>query len=168
MQSRVLIIEDDPHIASALVRGLELQGYAPVSENRADRAQRLLKTEAFSSVIVDVMLGADSGIELVREVRAAGIDVPILMLSALADVEHRAAGLEAGADDYVVKPFQFDELVARLRVQERRAGNGRSDIVRLSLENRTLEMATESVALTDREFELLSLLVQHAGTPLPR
>lgn len=168
MSSRLLIIDDDPQITSALVRGLALHGYAAHAENRADRALERLRKETFSSMIVDVMLGADSGIDLVREVRARGIDLPILMLSALSDVEHRAAGLEAGADDYVVKPFLFDELVARLRVQEHRAGANRSDPALLSAETRRLTASGQTVSLTEREFALLDLLIRHKGQPIPR
>ena len=92
MTSRLLIIDDDPKIASALVRGLSLHGYAAVAENRADKGLLQLQSGAFSGAIVDVMLGADSGVELVRAARAAGVSIPILMLSALSDVDHRAAG----------------------------------------------------------------------------
>ena len=120
MTTRLLIVDDGPEITSALVRGLALHGYQAEAENRADRALVRLQAQAFSSAIVDVMLGADSGIDLVRAARKAGVTLPIVMLSALSGVEDRAAGLEAGADDYIVKPFSFDELVARLRVQEHR------------------------------------------------
>ncbi|SFU19640.1 response regulator transcription factor [Sedimentitalea nanhaiensis] len=168
MTTRLLIIEDDPEIASALIRGLALYGYDAEAENRADRGLARLMGEDFSGAVVDVMLGADSGIELVRRARAAGMSGPILMLSALSDVDHRAAGLEAGADDYVVKPFLFDELVARLRVQERRADAQHPEPARLSRANRTLSAYSGEVTLTEREFEVLDLLVRHAGTPLPR
>ncbi len=168
MSARLLIIEDDPEITSALIRGLALYGYAAEAENRADRGLARLLDEDFAGAIVDVMLGADSGIDLVRRARAAGMSRPILMLSALSDVAHRAAGLEAGADDYVVKPFLFDELVARLRVQERRAGTLHPQPARLSRADRSLSAACGTVALTEREFDLLALLVRHAGTPLPR
>ena len=94
--------------------------------------------------------------------------LPILMLSALSEVDQRAAGLEAGADDYVVKPFDFDELVARLRVQERRASAVRPEPARLHAGTRVLEGAAGSVTLTEREFALLELLIAHADTPLTR
>lgn len=168
MGTRLLIIDDDPEITSALVRGLALHGYEAVAENRADRALNRLRSEAFSGAIIDVMLGADSGINLVRQARATGVTLPILMLSALSDVEHRAAGLEAGADDYVVKPFNFDELVARLRVQEHRAGVRNPDPARLSAQDRTISASAGSIALTEREFALLQLLTHHAETPLSR
>lgn len=168
MSTRLLIIDDDPEITSALARGLALHGYDAETENRAGRALERLQDGAFSAAIVDVMLGADSGIDLVREARATGVTLPILMLSALSEVEHRAAGLEAGADDYVVKPFHFDELVARLRVQEHRAGGGKRDPARLCRSTRTLRAGPASVTFTEREFELLELLAGTGETPMAR
>ncbi|WP_299740815.1 response regulator transcription factor [uncultured Roseobacter sp.] len=166
--SKLLIIDDDPEITSALARGLALHGYETETENRADRALERLQTGTHVGAIVDVMLGADSGIDLVRTARAAGATLPILMLSALSEVEHRTAGLEAGADDYVVKPFSFDELVARLRVQEHRASAQRPQPARLSRTARTLQNAIDSVALTERECALLELLMRHLDAPVPR
>ncbi|MET4126837.1 response regulator transcription factor [Roseovarius sp. MBR-6] len=165
MTTPLLIVEDDPEITSALIRGLRLHGYGAEAENRAARALERLCSGRFACAIVDVMLGADSGLDLVRAARARGASLPILMLSALADVEHRAAGLEAGADDYVVKPFSLDELVARLRVQERRAE--RQQPARL-LPDRRLVRGTAEVVLTEREYALLRLLMAHGTAPLPR
>lgn len=166
--STLLIIDDDPEITSALSRGLALHGYETVTENRADRAFERAQEGGYDGAIIDVMLGADSGMDLVRRLRESGVSIPILMLSALSDVEHRAAGLEAGADDYVVKPFSFDELVARLRVQEQRVAQQRPPAAQLSRQSRTLTVGTECIALTEREFALLELLAQHAGHPLSR
>ena len=168
MTPRLLIVDDDPQITSALARGLALHGYAAETENRADRALHRLLAEPFRGAIVDVMLGADSGLDLVRTARARGATLPILMLSALSEVEHRAAGLEAGADDYIVKPFSFDELVARLRVQERRADRQAPQSARLTLPDRVLTGPAGEVTLTEREADLLCLLAEHAGTPLHR
>ncbi|MEM9551796.1 MAG: response regulator transcription factor [Pseudomonadota bacterium] len=166
--TRILIVDDDPEIASALARGLALQGYQAETENRADRGLQRLTKDSFGAAIVDVMLGADSGIEMVRTARARGALLPILMLSALSDVEDRAAGLEAGADDYVVKPFSFEELVARLRVQESRAQAQRPDPASLSSKTRDLVAKEATANLTEREYELLVLLAERAGTPVSR
>lgn len=166
--STLLIIDDDPEITSALARGLALHGYETETENRADLALERLQSGRHVGAIVDVMLGADSGIELVRTARASGATLPILMLSALSEVEHRAAGLEAGADDYVVKPFNFDELIARLRVQEHRVGTQRPQPARLNRSSRALRTATQSVTLTERELSLLDLLMQSPDRPVPR
>ena len=165
---RLLVIDDDPEILSALARGLALHGYAVDTEARADTALPRLLKGGFDAAIVDVMLGEDSGIALVRTARAQGAALPVVMLSALSDVDHRAEGLDAGADDYVVKPFSFEELVARLRVQQRRVAALRPAPARLSGADLTLSTAQRSVHLTEREFALLALLADHAGTPLPR
>ncbi|WP_135506757.1 response regulator transcription factor [Roseovarius aestuariivivens] len=168
MQTRLLIVDDDPEITSALARGLALHGYEAETENRADRALERLRSDRFSGAVIDVMLGADNGLDLVRKLRAQGVTLPILMLSALSDVEDRAAGLEAGADDYVVKPFSFDELVARLRVQERRAIFQRPAQSCIDPVDRVLRCETGMVTLTEREFSLLDLLMREPGTPLSR
>ncbi|MEL7397766.1 MAG: response regulator transcription factor [Pseudomonadota bacterium] len=168
MNGRLLIIDDDPEITSALARGLALHGYDAVTENRADRGLDRLRSEEFSGAIIDVMIGDDSGIDLVRDARVRGAVLPILMLSALSDVEHRAAGLEAGADDYVVKPFSFDELVARLQVQEHRAATNQPDHAELDPQSRALSLGDARVTLTEREYALLEMLIAHAGAPLSR
>jgi len=168
MNPRLLIVDDDPEITSALVRGLVLHGYDAEPENRANRALERLRSGGFSGAIIDVMLGADSGIDLVRQARDSGLTLPILMLSALSAVDQRAAGLEAGADDYIVKPFDFDELLARFRVQEQRASVAWPEPARLHTEQRILEGSAGSIALTEREYALLEFLIQHAGTPLTR
>ncbi len=168
MSGRLLIVDDDPEITSALARGLALHGYETVAENRADLALQRLRSDMFAGAIIDVMLGADSGLDLVREIRAAGATLPVLMLSALADVEHRMEGLEAGADDYVVKPFSFEELVARMRVQERRAPIARPSPATLNDKERSLTSVHGSVTLTEREYGLLIHLVAHAGEPQSR
>lgn len=166
--TRLLIVDDDPEIASALARGLALHGYDTLVENRLASALDRLQGEALSGAIIDVMLGADSGIDLVRAARASGVTCPILMLSALSDVEDRAAGLEAGADDYVVKPFSFDELVARLRVQEKRVQAQNPEPATLTRSDRTLRLGQAEITLTEREFDLLAVLVEFAGAPMSR
>lgn len=164
----LLIVDDDPEIASALVRGMALHGYNGVAETRADRALQAMQSGTFRAAIVDVMLGSDSGIDLVCAARSKGVVLPIVMLSALSDVEHRTAGLEAGADDYIVKPFSLDELAARLKVQERRVQAQRPAPARLCDETREIIGANRSVTLTEREYELLSVLARHNGEPLSR
>ncbi|ETX28677.1 response regulator transcription factor [Roseivivax isoporae] len=166
--ARILIVDDDPEITSALARGLRLHGYDSVAENSAARALARVMREPLSAAIVDVMLGADSGLDLVRDLRAAGHDLPVVMLSALSEVEDRAAGLEAGADDYIVKPFSFDELVARLKVQERRAEAVRPRPARLDPAGRRVLSASREVTLTEREFGLLELFCAHPGEVLSR
>ncbi|CAM4362901.1 response regulator transcription factor [Palleronia rufa] len=161
----VLIVDDEPQIASALSRGLALHGFATVAEHDAEGALARLRGGGLRAAVIDVMLGPDSGLRLVARARELGVGLPILMLSALSEVEDRTAGLDAGADDYVVKPFSLDELVARLRVQERRVSQTRSELVRAE---RAVRGAGREVVLTEREFALLSLLAAHAGEVLSR
>ncbi len=166
--TRILIVDDDPEITSALARGLALHGYDTVSEHRVDTALTRLRDEQLGAAIVDVMIGADSGIDLVRVLRAEGIGLPIVMLSALSEVEDRARGLEAGADDYIVKPFSFDELVARLKVQERRARSDTPRRARLDPATRKIVGPSREVVLTEREFALLQMLAREAGAAQSR
>ncbi len=160
----ILIVDDDPEITSALARGLALHGYETITENRAAAAMERFRADRLSAAIIDVMIGADSGIDLVHDVRQAGNRTPILMLSALSEVDDRARGLDAGADDYIVKPFSFDELLARLKVQERRARADPKPTPRLDPATRTVSNAIRRVVLTEREFSLLYLLATHPGT----
>ncbi len=166
--ARVLIVDDDPEITSALSRGLELHGYETLSENRASSAFERFRQGALSAAIVDVMIGTDSGIDLVRRVRRFGDTTPILMLSALSDVEDRTRGIEAGADDYIVKPFSFEELLARLKVQERRTRPPAHSVTRLDAATWTVSTTSRKVTLTEREFALLSQLARNPGAVYSR
>lgn len=168
MSARLLIIDDDPEIASALVRGLALHGYVAEAETRCDAGLSRLTSGQFEGAIVDVMLGADSGIDLVRTARKAGATLPILMLSALSEVEDRAAGLEAGANDYIVKPFSLDELVARLQVQKLRILKDAPEPAKLDPETKKLSHQGNCIELTDREADLLTLLCRNPGSPMRR
>ena len=163
MKPRILIVEDDADIASILTRGLGGHDYEVVhSDDVSDAAPKLADGD-LTAAIVDVMIGRDSGLDLVRDARAAGITKPILMLSALSEVEDRTAGIEAGADDYVVKPFVLSELVARLEVQLRRARAPLLDPKILAVTS-----ANGPVVLTQREFQVLELLINHRDQVLSR
>jgi len=171
----ILIAEDDKDIASALSRGLGSDGYECVLAADAAEAQTARDTMNPAAAIIDVMLGADDGVELVRQMRAAGFNGPILMLSALSAVKDRTAGLMAGADDYIAKPFEYAELLARLRVQEgRRAQNSDSAptplIGRLiyNEELRDVSNGDRRVTLTEREAALLKLLAANGGSLMSR
>ena len=164
--TRILIAEDDHDIASTLSRGLRREGYAPVIAHDAAGAIAALRDHPVSAALVDMMLGADRGDELVRQLRAHGMAGPILILSALSAVEDRTEGLEAGADDYIAKPFEFAELLARLKVQERRRqkpepSHGRNALAeaRLKPEMRQVTNDRRTVTLTQREWDLFVLLV---------
>jgi DNA-binding response OmpR family regulator len=170
--TRVLIVEDDDDIASVLCRGLEAEGFAPEATADPGNAYRMLVAGGYDATIIDRMLGEDSGLDLLRALRGRGVQLPVIMLSALSRVEERAEGLATGANDYVVKPFELSELVARLRVQLSRAGDGDGTLhfARLTL-NRDRRLAScpdRHVALTEREAEMLAYLVNHAGQVMTR
>jgi two-component system OmpR family response regulator len=165
--AEVLIVEDDPDIASVLRRGLAGAGYGAEWAETAEAALARVEAGGIDAAIIDMMLGEESGAALLAEMRRRGHRMPALMLSALARVEDRAEGLDAGAQDYVVKPFQLGELIARLAVQLRRAGP-REQPLRLGglvydPATRTAAAGPRKAALTEREGELLAWLIGRGG-----
>ena len=168
----VLIVEDDPDIASLLQRGLGAAGYGTVWEATGEPALARLRHEAFDAAIIDMMLGEESGAELLAEMRARGHRMPAIVLSALSRVEDRAEGLNAGAQDYVVKPFQLGELIARLEVQLVRGAAAEPALalggLRYDPADRTVSGAGRKVVLTEREGELLAHLIARPGQVLTR
>jgi two-component system response regulator PrrA len=169
-----LIVEDDGAVRDALRRGLELHGFTVNSVPDAERATRELLTSVPHVIVLDVGLPGMSGIDLCERIRRDGIEVPVLILSARDQVHDRVAGLEAGADDYLVKPFDLTELVLRLRALLRRAG-GRSQsstqavgALRLDEAKRIVTLAGTRLDLSRREFDLLATFMQHPEIVLSR
>jgi two-component system OmpR family response regulator len=168
----VLLIEDEARLAASVRRGLEEEGYRVDWAADAEEGQRLALAHAYDAYVVDWRLPKGDGKAVVEALRAAGVDRPVLMLTALADVEHRVAGLDAGADDYLPKPFAFEELVARLRALGRRAApDGPGRALRLGpLEAdgvRRLAMldgpgGAETLNLRPKEYALLEALLEAA------
>lgn len=162
---RILIVEDDDDIASALARGLRREGY--MTAVASDVATARMLANNCDAAIVDAMLGQERGEDLIRQLRSGGVQYPIVMLSALSGVEDRARGLSAGADDYVAKPFEFAELVTRLRVQEsRRIATGSN--LEIDADRRQVRYGPNTATLTQREYDLLTHFLDHAGTVLSR
>jgi DNA-binding response OmpR family regulator len=170
---RILLVEDDPRIADVLSRALRPHGHGLDSVGRCDEARKALKDGSYELAIIDVGLPDGTGIDLCRELRSAGWDMPILVLSARTSVSDRVAGLDAGADDYLGKPFATDELVARVRALGRR-GPRWKDTSRLygdltvDLDRRSCTKSGVDVPLTPREFELVALLAWRDGRVVPR
>lgn len=169
--AHILVVEDDPDIASLLMRGLGAAGH------RVDWAENVQDARAIAkggcdAAIIDMMLGADSGAALLADLRMRGHRMPAIMLSALARIEDRAEGLEAGAQDYVVKPFHLSELLARLEVQLHRAAPRIASVAlgRMTYDPaaRTVSGAGRPVVLTEREGELLAWLAARPGEVLTR
>ena len=170
---RVLIVEDNARIAGFLEKGLREEGYAVAVEGDGDRAYARATAEAFDAALVDVMLPGRSGTQLVRDLRAAGQRLPVLLLTARDRTEDKVQGLDSGADDYLTKPFDFAELSARLRALLRRAGSAAPAVLRvgdleLDPAAHRVRRAGETVELTPREFALLEYLMRNPGRPLTR
>lgn len=165
---RVLVVEDDPVLLDGLKVGLGLAGATCDVVSTCGDAEAALSTSAFDAVVLDRMLPDGSGLDMLRRLRASGDRTPILLLTALADTSDRIDGLDAGADDYLGKPFDLDELAARVRAIARR-GAGRAAPA-LAWKDVTLDLATmtasrngEPLALSRREFAVLSTLMERRG-----
>ena len=172
---RVLVVEDDPKIAGFITDGLRQEGHDSqvVADGEAGLAVILEAPPGFDAVVLDLMLPKRDGFSVLNEMRRRKVTIPVLMLSALDSVDDRVRGLRAGADDYLVKPFAFDELTARLLALVRRRGD--TEPTRLSLANLTLDRLTRrvrrghaSIELQPKEFALLEYFLCHAGQTLTR
>src|SRR5579862_6195629 len=171
---RILVVEDDKKIASFVVNGLKQSGYAV--DHAADGEDGLFRAEtiAYDAAVVDLMLPKLDGLTLIQQLRAKGVRMPILILSAKASVDDRVRGLQAGGDDYLTKPFAFSELLARVQALIRRATQT-PESTKLSAGDLTMDFLTHEVTrggqkieLHSREFALLELLLRHPGRPVTR
>jgi two-component system, OmpR family, copper resistance phosphate regulon response regulator CusR len=170
---RILVVEDNPRISSFLRKGLAEEGYSVETAGDGDEAFKKGFEQDFDAGIVDVMLPGRNGIELVRDLRAAGKAFPILMLTALDRTENKIEGLDSGADDYLTKPFDFTELTARLRALLRRSAGVSSPVLRagdveLDPSTREVRRAGETISLTPKEYALLEYLLRNLNRPLSR
>ncbi len=165
---RVLLVEDEARLADSIARGLRQAAHAVDIADRLSTAREKLELGRYDAVILDVNLPDGSGFGLAADLRKRAVPVPILMLTARDSVEDRVAGLDSGADDYLVKPFAFDELLARLRALHRRQPESRPTLVEvadLSLDpsTRTVTRRGTPVELTTTEYALLEYLARHVG-----
>jgi two-component system OmpR family response regulator len=169
---RILLLEDDLETASALEKGLSHEGHRVSVAARARDALGLVAAESFDVAVLDVMVPDGSGYDVLAALRAKGCPTQVLMLTARGSVEDRVKGLDRGADDYLVKPFSFAELAARLRALDRRPGPRaielRSDELALDLIRRSATVRGERLDLTPTEFSLLAALLREHGAPLSR
>jgi two-component system, OmpR family, copper resistance phosphate regulon response regulator CusR len=165
---RVLVIEDEKKVAAALKKGLESEFYEVTVAHTGEEGFFQISSQTFDLLILDLMLPGRDGIEVLTTLRRRGIETPVLILTARDTVEDRVLGLDSGADDYLVKPFAFPELLARIRLLLRR---GRGDkLLRLKLADLEMDLVTRRVTrggqlteLTGREFDLLEHLLRHQG-----
>ncbi|GGO95605.1 response regulator transcription factor [Stakelama pacifica] len=175
MGQRILLVEDDRQTADYIARGLGEEGF---TIERADNGRDGFfhaSDGSYDAVILDRMLPAMDGMAVLAALRAAGIETPVIILSALGTPDDRVAGLTGGADDYLVKPFAFAELLARLRLLLRRPGSGTAQVTELqcadlhmNLLSRQVRRAGQLVELQPREFRLLEYLLRHAGQVVSR
>ena len=172
---RLLLIEDDADVAAYIDKGLSEAGHTVDLAHDGKNGLGLATTEDYDVMIIDRMLPGVDGLSIVKSVRAADIHTPILILSALGEVDDRVEGLKAGADDYLTKPFAFSELDARIEVLQRRSTAGLSMDTRLKVGeleldqlSRTASRAGRAIELQPREYRLLEYLMRHAGQVVTR
>jgi len=170
---RILVVEDEQKVANALREGLQGERYDVVVERTGESAFFRLTTEQFDAVLLDLGLPGRDGIAILKAIRERGIKTPVLVLTARDSLQDRVLGLDTGADDYVIKPFAFAELVARVRALVRRGRAAESP--RLTAADLDVNLITRKVArggrlidLTVREFELLEYLLRHQGQVVSR
>src|SRR5688500_8945051 len=172
-QMRILVVEDEQKVADALREGLEAEKYEVVVERTGEAAFFRVNTETFDAVLLDLGLPGRDGLEILRAIRTRGLKTPVLVLTARDSLQDRVAGLDSGADDYLVKPFAFAELLARTRALVRR---GRvAEAPRLALADLEMDLVTRNVTrgtrpieLTVREYELLEYLLRYQGQVVSR
>ena len=170
---RVLVVEDERRIADFIRKGLSEQGYAVDIASDGEEALDWAAAAEFDTIVLDIMLPVRDGIEVCRLLRKQGVRTPILMLTARDAVEDRVLGLDSGADDYLVKPFAFAELLARLRALARREPTPLGAVLRvgdLTLDTRTREAIRDArpISLTSREYALLEYIMRHPNQVLTR
>jgi two-component system OmpR family response regulator len=170
---RVLIVEDDLRMASLVRRGLTQEGLAVDVVPNGEDALWTAEAHPYDAIVLDVMLPGLDGFETCRRLRAAGVWTPVLMLTARDAVEDRVAGLDSGADDYLVKPFAFAELLARLRALARRGDTGRPAVLavgdlRLDPATREVRRGDADIDLSAKEFALLEAFMRRPGEVLSR
>jgi len=173
MSEHILVVEDDPSVRTALQRALTYEGYDVSTAIDGAEALEAMMGRPPDAVVLDVMMPYVDGLEACRRIRARGDDTPILILTALGEVADRVDGLDAGADDYMVKPFALEELLARLRALLRRSGNEVTDVLSaegivMNLGTREVSRDGDSIDLTKTEFDLLEILARNAGIVLER
>jgi len=170
---RILVVEDEHKIANSIKRGLEQEAYAVDVAFDGEEGYDLASTEEYDAIVLDLMLPKLNGIEVCRKLRADNIHTPILMLTARGETEDKVNGLNSGADDYLAKPFAFEELVARIKALTRRPRETLDSI--LKVDNLTLNTLTyevkrnnKNIKLSRREFALLGYLMRHKNAVLTK
>lgn len=170
---RILIVEDEPDLLDALKKQLQSCGYSVDACGDGLDAEHYLEMASYDAVVLDIMLPGIDGLELLRRMRAKGDKTHVLLLTALDSIENKVRGLDAGADDYLVKPFAFDELLARLRVLLRRNTGHTTNVLefaglKMDLNSRTVSRGGKEITLSSKEFAVLEYLLRNHGRVLSR
>lgn len=174
--NRILIGEDEPRIASFLEKGLRANGFTTAVAADAHETLDMAQSNSFDLLILDLGLPGKDGLEVLEELRGQGEQLPVIILTARDDIEDKVAGLEGGADDYMTKPFRFEELLARVRLRLRnsRTPKGKEEMVLtagnvvLDLRTRRVRVNEQLVELSAREFTLAEILLRHPGQVMSR
>jgi two-component system response regulator QseB len=171
--SRILIAEDEPRLAAFLEKGLRAQGFATTVVTDGAAASAIAHDDEFDLLVLDLGLPGKPGAEVLRDLRRSGQRMPVLILTARDDLDTTVAGLEGGADDYVTKPFRFEELLARIRARLREQPEPEQTVldaagVTLDMRSRRASVEGRTVELSAREYTMLEVLMRHAGQVLSR
>lgn len=170
---RILLAEDEKDLNRIITKRLEKEGYCVDSCLNGEEALLFAETGEFDAIILDIMMPKMNGIDVLRELRSKKIDTPVIFLTAKDSVSDRVRGLDAGAEDYLIKPFAFEELLARLRVMIRKQAGKSTNIfdvgdLVVDIAARTVKRGNDNITLSVREFDILEYLIRNAGTALPR
>ncbi len=170
---RLLVVEDQQDLNEIIVRKLKSEGYAVDACLDGQEAMAYIEMTEYDGIVLDIMLPGITGLGILKKMRSAGNHTPVLLLTALGSIEDRVAGLDAGADDYLVKPFDFDELLARIRAMTRRRGSQSSNVishrgVELDMAARTVHRDGCEITLTAKEYSILEYMLQNTGRVLSR
>ncbi|HEY8240352.1 MAG TPA: response regulator transcription factor [Kiritimatiellia bacterium] len=168
----VLLVEDDLLLAATLKKGLEEEGFSLTIAGDICRARRALDASTFKLIVLDLWLPDGEGLDVLRNLRARGVKLPVLILSARGELEDRVTGIESGADDYLTKPFAFVELLARVRALLRRANAEEQGMmsrdIRVEAHTRAVWRSGQRIDLSPREYDLLVYLMRHEGSCVSR
>lgn len=170
---RILLVEDEVKLGTFIQKGLEESGYSVQLETNGSEALETAAANSFDLILLDIMLPGQNGFEVLKNLREFAIDTPIIFISALSESDHVIKGLDLGAVDYIKKPFDFEELKARIRNVQRKFGSKRASILQLAdlkvdLIKREVERAQQKIELSKREFSILELLLQNANRVLSK
>ncbi len=170
---RILVVEDEPSLLNTIVRRLREEGYAVDSAMDGESAASLVKMVEYDCIVLDLMIPVLDGMTFLKRLRDAGISTPVLILTAIGDVKAKVRGLDMGADDYLTKPFSFDELLARIRALLRRTGESRETVLKvgdlvLDTGKKVVMRDGRRIELTAKEYAILEYLMRNKGQVLTK